>query len=141
MADSAPVMCPSAQPGMHNPRLLGVVTFDEGTPRVAYLNEPDELLKLAEPAEPREVFRMAAQCEESRCAHFSGTRCSLATRIVQILPAVVDSLPACLIRATCRWYTQEGKPACVRCPQVVTQAIDPSTDYRQAAMPVSANSL
>ena len=145
MADSAPVMCPSAQPGMQNPRLLGVVTFDERTPRIAYLNEPvpltDELLKLAEPADPREVFRMAAQCEASRCAHFSGTRCSLAARIVQILPAVVDSLPACLIRATCRWYTQEGKPACLRCPQVVTQAIDPSPDYRQAAMPVLANSL
>ena len=131
-------MCPSAQPGMKNPRLIGVVTFDEGPPRVAYLNEAvpltDEIVSLAHPAEPREVFRIAAHCEESRCTHFNGTKCNLATRIVQILPAVVDNLPACLIRASCRWYTQEGRAACFRCPQVVTQPLDPSPEYQQAAM-------
>jgi hypothetical protein len=139
MREPLPVMCPSAQPGMRDPRLIGVVTFDEGVPRIAYLNEAvpvtEELLSSAEPAEPREVFRMAAHCEELRCTHFNGTKCKLATRIVQILPAVVDALPACLIRASCRWYTQEGKPACLRCPQVVTQPLDPSPEYEYAASP------
>jgi hypothetical protein len=95
----------------------------------------EELLASARPAEPREVFRMAGHCEESRCTHFDGVNCKLATRIVQILPAVVDVLPACLIRASCRWHTQEGKPACLRCPQVVTQPLEPSPEYEQAVWP------
>jgi hypothetical protein len=139
MGESLPVMCPSAQPGMTELQLIGVVTFDKGSPRVAYLNEPvpmtPELLASAAPAEPREVFRMAAHCEESRCTHFNGVKCNLATRIVQILPAVVDALPACLIRASCRWYTQEGRSACMRCPQVVTQPLYASPEYEQAARP------
>lgn len=136
MSQPLPIMCPSAQPGMQEPRLIGVVTFDEEAPSIAYLNElvpvTEELLASAEPAEPREVFRMAAHCEESRCAHFNGVKCGLATRVVEILPAVVDALPTCLIRASCRWYTQEGKPACLRCPQIVTQPLDPSPEYEQA---------
>lgn len=124
---------------MKEPRLIGVVTFDEEAPRVAYLNEPmpltEELLASAAPADPREIFRIAAHCEESRCTHFNGVKCNLATRIVQILPAVVDGLPACLIRGSCRWYMQEGKPACLRCPQVVTRPLDPSPDYAYAATP------
>jgi hypothetical protein len=133
------VMCPSAQPGMNELQLIGVVTFDEDAPRVAYLNETvpvtEELLASARPAEPREVFRMAGHCEELRCTHFDGVNCKLAARIVQILPAVVDALPACLIRASCRWYTQEGKPACLRCPQVVTQPLEPPPEYERAARP------
>ena len=93
------------------------------------------LLASAAPAEPREVFRMSAHCEESRCTHFNGVKCKLATRIVQILPAVVDELPTCLIRASCRWYTQEGKPACLRCPQVVTQPLKSSPEYEHAVRP------
>lgn len=139
MGESLPVMCPSAQPGMKAPRLIGVVTFDEGVPRVAYLNETvpvtEELLATAAPAEPREIFRMAAHCEELRCTHFNGVDCKLATRIVQIMPAVVDGLPACLIRASCRWYLQEGKPACLRCPQVVTEVFEPSAEYELAVRP------
>lgn len=139
MAEPSQVMCPSAQPGMKEPRLIGVAMFDQDQPYVAYLNEPvplsNEILSLAGPADPREVFRIAAHCEESKCTHFNGDKCNLATRIVQILPAVVDNLPACLIRATCRWYTQEGKDACFRCPQVITQPLDPSPEYQQAARP------
>jgi hypothetical protein len=124
---------------MKRPQLIGVVTFDEGTSRIAYLKEPvpltGEVLALAGPAEPREVFRIAAHCEESRCTHFDGSKCRLATRIVQILPAVVNSLPVCLIRATCRWYTQEGRAACLRCPQVVTQPVEASPEYEFAARP------
>jgi hypothetical protein len=132
-------LCPSAQPGMEDLQLIGVVTFDEGAPRVAYLNEvvpvTEGLLASVEPAEPQEVFRMSGRCEERRCTHFNGVDCKLATRIVQILPAVVDGLPACLIRASCRWYTQEGKAACLRCPQVVTQPLAPSVEFAQAARP------
>jgi len=124
---------------MKSPRLIGVVTFDEGAPRVAYLAEvvpaTQELLATAAPADPGEVFRMAAHCEELRCTHFNGVDCKLASRIVQIMPAVVDALPACLIRASCRWYLQEGKPACLRCPQVVTQVFEPAPEYELAVRP------
>lgn len=134
-----PILCPSAQPAMREPRLLGVVTHDNGVASIAYLNEEvpvtAELLEQAGPADPNTVFRIAAHCEEKRCTHFDGRDCNLARRIVQILPAVVDALPVCLIRGTCRWYVQEGREACLRCPQVVTQPLDASPDFERAVTP------
>jgi hypothetical protein len=120
-------------------RLLGVVERTDEGPRVAYLNEDvsvtDELLAQTMPVPPTEVFRFAAQCEERRCTHFDGARCQLATRIVHILPVVVETLPICLIRSTCRWFSQEGRAACVRCPQVVTETSEASAEYVRAARP------
>jgi hypothetical protein len=52
-----------------------------------------------------------------------------------MLPAVVDVLPICTIRASCRWYAQEGRDACLRCPQVVTECHDASADFVQVASP------
>jgi hypothetical protein len=131
------LLCPSAQPEMAGSRVLGVVGGTAETPELAYLNEhlsvTEDLLAGAAPAKPTEVFRFAAHCEEKACRHFNGTQCSLATRIVQILPAVTEVLPACLIRPTCRWYQQEGRAACQRCPQIVTLTYQPSEDFRRAA--------
>jgi hypothetical protein len=137
-AGGEPLFCPSAQPEMAACRVLGVIGGTAESPEVVYLNEvlpvTDELLARAAPASPTEVFRLAAHCDEKACRHFDGVNCRLATRIVQILPAVTASLPACLIRPTCRWYQQEGRAACLRCPQVVTQTYEPSEDYRRAAL-------
>ena len=98
----------------------------------AYARKPGEdggyTMQLAE------VFRFAAHCEENKCRHFDGSHCQLATRIVQILPAVTDGLPPCLIRAECRWFQQEGKAACMRCPQVVTESYEPDEDFKRAAL-------
>lgn len=139
MSQPSPLQCPSAQPGMKGLRLLGVVESTSDGPRVAYLNEDvpvtEELLHESAPVRPTDVFRLAAQCEESRCLHFDGQRCNLATRIVQVLPVVVEALPICLIRSTCRWYQQEGAPACFRCPQVITEASDTSEEIIRAALP------
>jgi hypothetical protein len=33
---------------------------------------------------------------------------------------VSESLPPCPIRRECRWWQQEGKAACMRCPQIIT---------------------
>lgn len=66
------------------------------------------------------VFRIAATCEERRCSHFDGTDCGLAKRIVSGLAPVTQALPPCRIRSGCRWFGQEGRDACLRCPQVVT---------------------
>ncbi|MBL8345292.1 MAG: hypothetical protein JNN03_07610 [Rubrivivax sp.] len=36
------------------------------------------------------------------------------------LEPVVDHLPPCLLRATCRWRAERGPEVCLRCPQVAT---------------------
>ena len=138
-------LCPSAQPGMDNCRVLGVVQTDfqnevqqQGpTPRLVYLNEllpaTDDVLALAAPLKPTEVYRLAATCAEHKCPHFDGADCRLATRIVQILPAVVDTLPPCTIRKDCRWYSQEGGAACKRCPEVTTVSYDLSPTAREVS--------
>jgi hypothetical protein len=116
--------CPSAQPGMGDVQVLGVVVRDAEEPRLAYLDEAvaatPEMLEMAAPVPVSQVFRLSARCEEKKCTHFDGTRCQLAVRIARLLPEVVDSLPACTIRPECRWFRQEGRAACLRCPQIVT---------------------
>lgn len=130
-------LCPSSQPGMDACRVLGVVQQDGPEPVLHYLNEclpatPD-VLALSAPLKPTEVFRLAATCAEHRCPHYDGADCRLATRIVQILPAVVDSLPPCIIRKDCRWYSQEGGAACQRCPQITTVSYDLSPLAREVS--------
>jgi hypothetical protein len=124
------LLCPSSQPGVEGARVLGVVQQTSHGPEVTYLDEflpatPD-VLAMAAPVHPTEVFRLAARCQTNRCPHFDGANCGLATRIVQILPAVVDALPQCQIRPECRWFQQEGAAACRRCPQISTVNYDPS---------------
>jgi hypothetical protein len=129
------LMCPSSQPGYENCRVLGVVQEGRSGPQVAYLNEhlpaTEEVLAMAAPAKPTEVFRLAAKCQTGCCPHYDGKNCQLATRIVQILPAVVSNLPPCLIRAECRWYRQEGAAACHRCPQIATVNYEASATLQE----------
>ena len=130
-------LCPSAQPGMDNCRVLGVIDHDAPKPMLLYLNRalavtPD-VLALAAPLKPTEVFRLAATCEEHRCPHYDGTDCQLATRIVAMIPAAVESLPPCLIRKDCRWYSQEGEAACHRCPEITTVTYDLSPRMREVS--------
>jgi hypothetical protein len=130
-------LCPSAQPGMDQCRVLGVVNRDGPTPILEYLNQhvpaTPEVLAMAAPLKPTEVFRLAATCAEDKCPHYDGADCRLATRVVQILPAVVDSLPPCIIRKECRWYTQEGGAACKRCPEITTVTYDLSAQTREVS--------
>ena len=130
-------LCPSAQPGMENCRILGVVRQDGAKPMVVYLNQllpaQADVLALAAPLKPAEVFRLAAPCAEIRCPHFDGVDCRLAKRVVRILPAVVDALPPCVIRKDCRWYSQEGEAACHRCPEISTVNYDLSELSREVS--------
>jgi hypothetical protein len=130
-------LCPSAQPGMDQCRVLGVVQRDGPTPVLQYLNQPlpatPEVLALSAPLKPTEVFRLAATCAEHQCPHFDGADCRLATRVVQILPAVVEDLPPCIIRKECRWYSQEGGQACKRCPEITTVSYDLSPQAREVS--------
>jgi hypothetical protein len=132
-------LCPSARPEWVGSIVFGVVSGTVEEPRVAYLKQPqsvtDELIARASPVTPTEVFRTAAACAESGCQHFDGKDCRLAMRIIEKLPAVVEELPPCSIRASCRWWQQEGKAACMRCPQVVTDNYNPSELMREVATP------
>jgi len=125
--------------------VLGVVGGTAEEPRVAYLNKPqpvtEELLALAEGVESTEVIRFAAPCAGSGCQHFDGAKCKLATRVVNLLPMAVDRLPPCHLRPKCRWWRQEGRAACMRCPIIVTQSIGPSEILVKTADPTSTEGL
>jgi hypothetical protein len=122
--------CPSAQPNGEGAKIYGVVTGEPEARRIAYLTQArpvtPELLALSGEAKPTQLYRIAAPCVNNGCKHFSGNACTLAQRVVALMEPVVDSLPACRIRRTCRWFQQEGKAACLRCPQVVTERSDAS---------------
>jgi hypothetical protein len=119
---------------MREPRVLGVVRDGDTSYLTEHVPLTDDLVALTEPVGPSRVLRIAARCEENACTHFDGVNCRLAARIVQLLPVVTDALPACLIRAECRWYRQEGRPACQRCPQIVTEFSDENEGFRRAAI-------
>jgi hypothetical protein len=128
---------------MAGARIFGVLSAEAGVPRVAYLQPgvrvPKSILvklQLAEPSvEPTEIFRFVASCEEHRCTHFDGARCRLGERVARQLEPVVDTLPPCQIRASCRWFAEQGRQVCLRCPQIVTRVPSGDSLSRIAASP------
>ncbi|MBD2357975.1 nitrogen fixation protein [Tolypothrix sp. FACHB-123] len=133
------ILCPSARPESENSVIFGIISGTVVEPRVAYLKQPqtltDELIAKASPVTPAEIFRTAAPCVNKGCHHFDGQDCRLATRIVEKLPAIAQELPPCSIRRDCRWWNQEGKAACMRCAQVITDNYNPSELAIEVAMP------
>ena len=127
-------LCPSAQPGMDRAMVIGVVRSDGSRPVVEYLNArlpaAPEILAMSAPLKPTEIFRLAATCAEGKCPHFDGADCRLATRVATMMAPTVDALPPCAIRKECRWYSQEGTAACLRCPQITTVSYDLSLETR-----------
>jgi hypothetical protein len=124
-APERPILCPSAEPDMTDAKVFGVQTgsVEDGF-RVGYLTEahpatPD-ILSVSGDVEPTQVLRIAAHCMGDGCKHFDGASCQLAARVAAMAAPVVSSLPRCAIRPTCRWFRQEGRSACLRCPQIVT---------------------
>ena len=137
-----PPHCPSAQHTEKGAFAFGVVGGCVSAPEVSYLTErvpvTDELVEMAGPVKPTEVFRIAAPCATSRCKHFDGTDCQLVTKLVQLTPAVTKALPACALRPDCRWWQQEGKAACMRCPAIRTESYIATEEQRYAANPDNA---
>ena len=131
------IHCPSSRPDLDGAFVFAVVNGTPEQPQLAYLKEPqpitEEILKLCAPVLPGEVLRIASPCVHEACKHFDGSNCKLARRLVQLMPVAVDSLPPCQIRPQCRWWTQEGKAACLRCPQVVRLPSLTTEVMRQAA--------
>lgn len=141
MTSDKSVLCPSAPSDWEGSQVIGIVTGTLDKPEVAYLTSPqpvtDELLDLAKPVDPGEVFRFSAPCSNTRCLHFSAadSKCRFAEKVVRFASVVTDKLPACPIRTECRWWQQEGKAACFRCPQMVNIDLLPSEELRMAADP------
>lgn len=135
-------LCPSSRPESPDSVVFGVISGTVTESRVVYLNKPqpitDELIALAAPVTPAEIFRTASPCATNGCQHFDGKDCRLATRIVEKMPAVAENLPPCSIRRDCRWWQQEGKAACMRCPQVITDNYHPSELMLEVAKPTVA---
>lgn len=134
-------MCPSAphhEPGAHVFAVVGG-TLEE--PSVSYLDKPlpmsQELIDMAGPVDPAEVFRISAPCAGQRCSHFNNEHhtCRLATRTVALASVVVTKPPRCAIRSSCVWWGQEGVSACLRCPQVVTHDFAADEVTKEAADP------
>ena len=143
-AERSTTLCPSARAEVENSMVFGIISGTVEEPRVTYLKNPlpvtDEVIALSEPVAPAEVFRIAAPCALNGCQHFDGKNCGLATRVSKNLPEAVESLPPCSIRRDCRWWQQEGKAACMRCPEVVTDHYTPSELMRQVATPAVISS-
>jgi hypothetical protein len=136
--------CPSARPDMPGSALLGVFQEQDGRGLLAYLDRPapvtEELLELARPLSPTQLFRFSAPCVGNGCQHFDGENCRLAKKIAQRLETAVDVVPECTLRSVCRWRLQEGDAACLRCPMILTEsygATAASEALRVAANPAT----
>jgi hypothetical protein len=120
----APLACPSAPPEWDGARLIGIAGGTAEAPEIRFvLPRPvtPELLALAGPVTPAEVFRFTAPCQESACRHFRGGRCGVAAAVIaHIAPDAEGPLPPCAIRPECRWWAERGPDACRRCRHVVT---------------------
>lgn len=132
------LQCPSAQPALPGAIAFGLIDHQGETPTTNFLEAPvpvsPELLELAAPMPPTQVFRFAAPCQQQRCSHWQGA-CSLAERIVDLMPVASTAPPPCRIRTACRWYAEQGRAACQRCPEVITESTRPSDALARAARP------
>lgn len=132
------LLCPSSRGHPGTSVLIGVVGGTPEAPRItptgAALEVTPELLALAAPVSPTEVFRFASSCQGCACPHFSNDACQLAVRSVEILSEVTDKLPHCAIRPQCRWFRQEGPAICRRCPQIVTDQYRPSEEMLRVVL-------
>jgi hypothetical protein len=135
-------LCPSARPTLDHSVVFGVVGGTADAPRIIYLKQvqpvTEALIAKVQPVTPAEVFRTASACETKSCQHFDGANCRLATQVAEQFPAVLTQLPPCAIRRDCRWWQQEGKAACFRCPQVITDNYNPSDLMKAVSIPISA---
>jgi hypothetical protein len=122
--------------------VFGVVGGTVEQPELVPLAETQpitaELLALSGPVPPTEVFRFAGPCAETRCRHFETdtSRCRLVEKTVRWVPIAVRKPVPCPIRSNCKWWQQEGRTACLRCPQVASSNPASAEALRRAASPM-----
>jgi hypothetical protein len=95
----------------------------------------DELAQSGIPVENR--MRFTCACREHLCQQWSGAdsggRCGVVDRAVATLAKSegLEELPACGIRATCRWFAQHQRKACAACPEVIRRPNEALRDSMQ----------
>jgi len=122
--------CPSAACST-SANLLGIVQTDQ---TVVLLDTPikisDAFIQNANKyGEPERHFRFADKCIKSGCGQWTGKSCGIISELTASNPSIKndnENLPPCIIRRTCRWFSQEGGKACKICLFVVTQSADNS---------------
>jgi hypothetical protein len=74
---------------------------------------------------PEKRFRFASKCVQSGCNQWTGIRCGVSDHILESIESSLHKtdLPDCAIRATCRWFFQNGELACRVCPLVTTDSL------------------
>lgn len=130
MLNDPDLWCPSATSKAVGPEIFGVLRMVGRSAQISYLERPvaarPDLLALAKPIVPEQIFRFTAPCAGEQCANFGNGRCAVAARLVDTLDPGQRSLPPCGIRRRCLWWHQEGAAACQRCEQVTTSPIKPT---------------
>lgn len=124
--------CPSA-PASPGAVLLGVKGA-EG--RIVPLRtrmqvDADFLASAARLGPPEARMRFASPCQTRGCTQWTGSACGIIQRVLDHLgPAPAppapqaERLPPCTIRQDCRWFSEQGRPACAACDLVVTYQTD-----------------
>ena len=126
MSEEPQLDCPSAPFDHPEAKLLGVVLEEDGVAQVAYADKgaelPDDFDADELGIDPGHALRFSAPCANSGCGQWRDGGCGLGKAILEQLKPVVDVAPACTLRATCRWFAENGTQSCLRCPQVTTKA-------------------
>jgi hypothetical protein len=122
----AVLACPSARAESGN-LLYGRVTDGRvdrlGTPLPV---TPEFVEAVSANGPPERRFRFAGACQEGRCAQWTGHGCGVIERVLhELAPEPEAALPRCFLRASCRWFAQEGGIACAACSHVVTDRRTP----------------
>ena len=117
--------CPSARAEPGN-LLIGVVGGDGIVQPLPTRLEIDAgfIEQASKSGVPEARFRFGGRCIEGKCKQWTGNSCGVIEKVLtgmadqNIMP--VEHLPRCVIRGTCRWYSQRGADACRACVFVIT---------------------
>ncbi len=78
----------------------------------------------AQATPPEARMRLAAPCQKTGCAQWTGEGCGVVLRVLSAIDAqggLPDPpLQPCVIRATCRWFEERGSAACGACKYMIT---------------------
>ena len=139
--DFQSLQCPSAR-CEKGATLIGVVQAD-GT--IAYLPQPLPVEEVFVEAAsrgraPEKRFRFSSQCLETGCGQWTGTRCGVIDKAMQLMsvPSRAEPLPRCSVRRLCRWFKQSGASACGACKYIITDLAEtePATPASRDHLPM-----